>query len=162
MIEFRCAQCGHTATVKDEHAGKTARCPKCKTPGSIPSVSPSTVSTSPATPPGNHAVANTVKKCPHCGKEVPGAAVKCPHCKESVDERSNAEETKFEYLCSKCGHNGKMLMRRRGSVAIYLILLLSTIWAGLLYESLGMGYRIVCPMCKNSLIKVSRGQKDTM
>ena len=96
MIEFRCVQCGHTAIVKDEHAGKKARCPKCKTPGSIPAVSQPTAPTSPATPPGNHAVANAVKKCPHCGKEVPQAAVKCPHC----EERANLSATVNNYYKS--------------------------------------------------------------
>ena len=60
MIEFRCVKCGHTAMVKDEHAGKKARCPKCKTPGSIPTVSRPTPPTPPASPPSVRAVAAAV------------------------------------------------------------------------------------------------------
>jgi phage FluMu protein Com len=35
-IQFNCQQCGKTLSVADEHAGKSASCPDCKTVMKIP------------------------------------------------------------------------------------------------------------------------------
>ncbi|MEM9416673.1 MAG: hypothetical protein AAGA29_14525 [Planctomycetota bacterium] len=40
MIKFRCKHCSHKIGVKDEHAGRRARCPKCKEPVRIPKPKP--------------------------------------------------------------------------------------------------------------------------
>ncbi|MFI4861909.1 MAG: hypothetical protein ACIAXF_14655 [Phycisphaerales bacterium JB063] len=40
MIKFRCKQCTHKIAVKDEHAGRKAKCPKCKEPIRVPSPKP--------------------------------------------------------------------------------------------------------------------------
>ena len=39
-IEFKCSNCQNVLKVGDEHAGKSARCPSCKTVVSIPASSP--------------------------------------------------------------------------------------------------------------------------
>ena len=36
MIRFHCEHCGHKISVKDKHAGKQGKCPKCKTILTVP------------------------------------------------------------------------------------------------------------------------------
>ncbi|XAM00253.1 hypothetical protein OT109_02465 [Phycisphaeraceae bacterium D3-23] len=40
MIKFRCKHCSHKIGVKDEHAGRRAKCPKCKEPIRVPRPKP--------------------------------------------------------------------------------------------------------------------------
>lgn len=63
-ITFRCPQCSYQLTVKEEHAGRKGKCPKCGQVVTVPT--PRKSSESPA--------------CPSCGAAMPTDAVVCIGC----------------------------------------------------------------------------------
>ena len=106
-IEFTCPTCQKALKLRDEAAGKTGKCPFCKSvitvpasaladddmieivpanapkkpvasPPKPPRPAPSAPVTAP-TPPAGAAQAAT-KSCPGCGKELPEKAVICVGC----------------------------------------------------------------------------------
>ncbi len=80
-IKAKCG-CGQAFAAKDELAGKTVRCPKCKDPIRIPKASPSEA-TSVAQlleEAGLSTVASTGRKCPECESSFPEDAIICVNC----------------------------------------------------------------------------------
>lgn len=67
-MKFSCPTCGKVLNVKDEFAGKKARCPSCKEVLTVPYA---TEAAAPA------AAANA---CPSCGGALPEGAVFCVAC----------------------------------------------------------------------------------
>jgi hypothetical protein len=95
-IEFSCSACGQQYRVKDEFAGKSTKCVKCKSPVRVPDLRPaalkvsgsSTSGTSAAAPPAiapplskKPAPPSPVgKRCPSCSAALPSGAVLCVQC----------------------------------------------------------------------------------
>jgi len=91
-IEFRCPSCNSLFRLKDELAGRRAKCPKCKTSVTIPSAAPEPAS--PVAAPSEKPVASSSAepiafKC-ECGAslrvkaELAGKQVTCPKCSEAT------------------------------------------------------------------------------
>lgn len=112
MIRFQCKKCGHGVSVKDDFAGRKARCPKCQSIGQIPLKTPqssfpsdnsagariesadnvdqirnpihvATVTSRPEPSP-LYDLKEATKACPYCKGEIPEEAKKCKHCGEWI------------------------------------------------------------------------------
>ncbi len=74
MIEFSCDNCGHKLGVRDDHAGKRGRCPKCQSVVLVPEKS---------------ILVNFL--CENCGQKISaihtraGKKGKCPKCRTTLD-----------------------------------------------------------------------------
>jgi TM2 domain-containing membrane protein YozV/DNA-directed RNA polymerase subunit RPC12/RpoP len=51
MIQLKCGTCGRKLQAKDEHAGRTLKCPNCQSPVTVPGASPGAPIGSPTPPP---------------------------------------------------------------------------------------------------------------
>jgi hypothetical protein len=69
-MRFDCPSCGRTLNVKDEYAGKKARCPGCKEVLTVP-FAPEAAAPQPAA---------AASACPSCGARLSEGAVLCVSC----------------------------------------------------------------------------------
>jgi uncharacterized Zn finger protein (UPF0148 family) len=75
-MRFSCPSCGKVLNVKDEYAGKKARCPGCQEALTVPyAPEAADAAAAPAPPPAPSASA-----CPSCGGALPEGAVFCVAC----------------------------------------------------------------------------------
>lgn len=78
-ITTACTACGKQVRVADEHAGKTIKCPGCKSPLTLPGA---------AGPSASQTLAVVCSSC-NKGLRVPakyaGKRVKCPNCNQPID-----------------------------------------------------------------------------
>jgi len=72
-VKFNCPSCGRTLNVKDEYAGKKARCPGCKEALTVP-FAPEAAEAAAAQP------AAAASACPSCGGTLADGAVFCVAC----------------------------------------------------------------------------------
>ena len=72
-MKFSCPACGKTLNVRDEYAGKKARCPGCKEVLTVPH-SPEAADAA-----TEQAVSET-STCPNCGASLAEGAVFCVSC----------------------------------------------------------------------------------
>jgi len=72
-MKFSCPSCGKTLNVKDEFAGKKARCPGCKEVLTVP-YAPEAAGPAAAQP------AAQTSACPSCGGALAEGAVFCVAC----------------------------------------------------------------------------------
>lgn len=108
-IAFCCPHCAAKIKVRDVYAGRSAPCPKCKAPLTVPAQSeqesfpapvvlppeqpapPSMVVVyappvpMPPTPVYHIPATQEIKACPFCGEDVLAVAKKCKHCGETLD-----------------------------------------------------------------------------
>ena len=75
-MRFSCPSCGKTLNVKDEYAGKKARCPGCQEPLTVPFAPEAADAASAAAV----APAPSASACPSCGGALPEGAVFCVAC----------------------------------------------------------------------------------
>ena len=82
-IQLTCPN-GHRLTAKDEHVGRTLKCPACQTPVTVP-----IVDSPPPPPPAKQLF------CTNCGNSVSEQAVACMSC--------GAKPTGHKKFCRQCG-----------------------------------------------------------
>ena len=106
MITFNCPACGKRFHVKDELAGKNARCPGCQKVLTIPQVAqPEEIPMSsvrknvqPPDPPHPTYIPPQQPQAPSSirNKGVSGSLIQCPDCGQAVSARAET--------CPKCGY----------------------------------------------------------
>ncbi|MHC5058376.1 MAG: zinc ribbon domain-containing protein [Planctomycetota bacterium] len=73
-MRFNCPSCGKVLNVKDEYAGKKARCPGCQEALTVPYAPEAAGAAAAAAP------APSASACPSCGGALPEGAVFCVAC----------------------------------------------------------------------------------
>ncbi len=76
-MRFSCPSCGKVLNVKDEYAGKKARCPGCQEGLTVPYAPEAAEAADAAT---SAAPAPSASACPSCGGALPDGAVFCVAC----------------------------------------------------------------------------------
>ncbi len=97
MIKFSCPNCGQSIRVDDRYAGKSGKCPRCRTAVGVPSQS-----------------SIITFRCDRCGTKIKvssrhaGRSGRCPKCQQAVvipgGERVPTEKSRARTVaCSMCG-----------------------------------------------------------
>jgi predicted Zn finger-like uncharacterized protein len=115
-IAITCPQCENQLQVRDEHAGKRVKCPRCGAALDVPqqpataaeappSLAPPAVATElpavlpatgvrtkppplpePAAAPERAEPRQRFQRCPECGARIPANARRCPECRADLDD----------------------------------------------------------------------------
>jgi hypothetical protein len=108
------------------------------------------------------ATTTTTAHCSRCNVENPEPArlfddrVVCQKCFDWLESASRkvgrnpsdlAVADKLVCQNPNCGHRGKVVRRRRGSVGLLILLFLAGVLPGLIYAMFGMGEDKYCPQC---------------
>lgn len=106
-LAVTCPFCQTALRVRDEHAGKQVRCPRCSRLIQVASPEPM-AETAVQEVQSTERIGSEVRlrACPHCGKQVPEEARKCRYCKNWLDEVEPAAENEppAQYKpCPRCG-----------------------------------------------------------
>ena len=108
-VETRCNQCGTILTIADEHAGKLARCPSCRTQYTVPAQSDETALDAVC-----HYCGAALKR----GEQAHETFKTCDECRASIVENEleieaespTAEQTGKMLLCSAVFVGGLVLL----------------------------------------------------
>jgi predicted Zn finger-like uncharacterized protein len=130
-LEISCPGCKSALRIREEHAGKRLKCPRCSTVISVPAstdtveqpvehVRPAPRVSSPRSAPASagdeitvqevrpDGAATGTRRCPHCGERIAASANRCRYCRAWLDEDEDEEEPRPRKRrsfkpCPKCG-----------------------------------------------------------
>jgi predicted Zn finger-like uncharacterized protein len=109
-LEISCPSCQAALRIREEHAGKRLKCPRCSAVISVPAslnsaqqaveqIRPAPRVAPPSAPAGDeitiaeeHPATAATRRCPHCGERIAASANRCRYCRAWLDEKDDEEE----------------------------------------------------------------------